>query len=193
MAVYGLEGEIDVDVTINENTPCTPNSYYGKSKLAAENEINKLTDNNFSIAIVRSPMVYGPNCPGNYRLLRKFARMIRIFPDIKNQRSMIFINNLTEFLRLLIDHQDKGLFFPQNKEYVETITMAKLIAFFYGKKIILSKILGWLMKAGKNKLEIANKIFGNLSYNQKLSKHYDWSYCKVGFEESIELTEKNTV
>jgi len=193
MAVYGLEGKIDEDVTINENTPSNPNTYYGRSKLEAENEINKLGDNHFSIAVIRSPMVYGPNCPGNYSFLRKYIKSVRIFPDVKNQRSMIFINNLTEFIRLLIDHQDKGLFFPQNREYVNTLTMTKLIALFYGKKVFVSKTLGSLVKAVKNRFTIVNKIFGNLTYDKKLSQHYDWSYCKVGFEESIEFTEKNMV
>jgi nucleoside-diphosphate-sugar epimerase len=193
MAVYGLEGKIEEQVIINKNTPCNPNSFYGNSKLEAENEINKLGDYHFSIAIIRAPMVYGPNCPGNYKFLRKYARRIRILPDLKNQRSMIFINNLVEFIRLLIDHQDKGLFFPQNKEYVDTLNMAKIIAHFYGKKIFISKALGGLLRAGKNMFPIVNKIFGNLTYNKNLSQHYDWNYCKVGFEESIELTEKNKV
>lgn len=193
MAIYGQEGKIGENVTIDDATLCIPNSFYGSSKLEAENEINKLGDNNFSIAIIRAPMVYGPNCLGNYRSLRKFVKTIRILPDLKNQRSMIFINNLVEFIRLLIDHQDKGLFFPQNKEYVDTLNMAEIIAHFYGKKILKSKALGGLLRAGKNTFPMVNKIFGNLIYDKNLSQHYNWNYCKVGFEESIELTEKNMV
>lgn len=193
MAVYGLEGKIDEQVIINKNTPCNPNSFYGQSKLEAENRIMELGDSRFSVAIIRAPMVYGPNCPGNYRFLRKYAKRIRILPDLKNQRSMIFINNLTEFIRLLVNKQDRGLFFPQNKEYVDTLTMAKLIALFYGKKIFISKALGGLMRMGKNIFPIVNKIFGNLTYDKNLSQHYDWEYCKVRFEDSIELTEKYMV
>jgi nucleoside-diphosphate-sugar epimerase len=193
MAVYGLEGKIEEQVIINKNTPCNPNSFYGRSKLEAENEINKLGDNHFSIAIIRAPMVYGPNCPGNYRFLRKYVRMIRILPDIKNQRSMIFINNLTEFIRLLIGQQDRGLFFPQNKDYVDSLNMAEIIAHFYGKKILISKTLSGLLRAGRNTFPIVNKIFDNLTYDKNISQHYDWNYCEVGFEESIELTEKNMV
>jgi len=193
MAVYGLEGKIGENVTIDEATPYIPNSFYGNSKLEAENEINKLGDNRFSIAIIRAPMVYGPNCPGNYRLLRKYVKTIRILPHLKNQRSMIFINNLTEFIRLLIDQQDRGLFFPQNKDYIDTLNMAEIIARFYGKKILISRSLSGLLRAGRNTFTIVNKIFGNLTYDKNLSKHYDWNYCKVGFEESIELTEKNMV
>ena len=193
MTVYGLEGKIDELVIINKNTPCNPNSFYGKSKLEAENRIMELGDSRFSVAIIRAPMVYGPNCPGNYRFLRKYARMIRVLPDLKNQRSMIFIDNLTEFIRLLIDKQDRGLFFPQNKEYVDTLNMAKIIAHFYGKKILISKTLSGLMRAGRNTFPIVNKIFGNLTYDKNLSQHYDWEYCKVGFEDSIELTEKYMV
>jgi len=193
MAVYGIEGKIAKQFVIDKSTPCNPNSFYGISKLEAENKIVELGDNHFSIAIIRAPMVYSPNCPGNYGLFRKYVRMIRILPDIKNQRSMIFINNLTEFIRLLIDQQDRGLFFPQNKDYVDTLNMAEIIAHFYGKKILISKNLGGLLRAGRNTFPIVNKIFGNLTYDKNLSQHYDWNYCKVGFEESIELTEKNMV
>ena len=193
MAVYGIEGKIAKQFVIDKSTPCNPNSFYGISKLEAENKIVELGDNHFSIAIIRAPMVYGPNCPGNYRFLRKYVKTIRILPHLKNQRSMIFINNFTEFIRLLIDQQDRGLFFPQNKDYVDTLNMAEIIAHFYGKKILISKNLGGLLRAGRNTFTIVNKIFGNLTYDKNLSKHYDWNYCKVGFEESIELTEKNMV
>ena len=44
--------KIEEQVIINKNTPCNPNSFMERSKLEAENEINKLGDNHFSIAII---------------------------------------------------------------------------------------------------------------------------------------------
>ena len=61
------------------------------------------------------------------------------------------------------------------------------------RKYLYQEALGGLMRMGKNIFPVVNKIFGNLTYNKNLSQHYDWNYCKVGFEESIELTEKNKV
>ena len=66
---------------------------------------------------------------------QKLAQKLPVFPDIDNQRSMLHIDNLCEFIRLMIDNEESGLFFPQNREYVKTSEMVKLIAEVHGKKI----------------------------------------------------------
>jgi nucleoside-diphosphate-sugar epimerase len=118
MSVYGIEKGV-----IEKNTPLKPNSAYGKSKIEAEELINKLEDNSFTVATLRPPMVYGKGCRGNYPRLAKFALKTPIFPQIDNKRSMIYIDNLSEFVKQLIDNQSGGLFFPQNAEYVNTSEM----------------------------------------------------------------------
>ena len=59
---------------------------------------------------------------------------------------MIYIDNLCEFVRLLIDNGSRGLFFPQNDEYVNTSEMVKLIAEVHGKKIILTKLFNPILR-----------------------------------------------
>src|SRR5690606_35899420 len=120
----------------------TPSSFYGKSKLEAENLIFGLQDSKFTISIVRPPMIYGPNCPGNYSKLRKLAINWSLFPDIQNERSMIFIDNLCIVLEKLISSSTPGIFLPQNTEFVSTSEMIRLIAEQHGKKTIFSKVLG---------------------------------------------------
>ncbi|MGB4351276.1 MAG: NAD-dependent epimerase/dehydratase family protein, partial [Tissierellaceae bacterium] len=120
MSVYGLESGV-----IDEYTPLKPKSNYGKSKLQAEELIKPLEDDSFKIAILRPPMVYGKGCKGNYPRLAKLAKITPIFPDIDNKRSMIYIDNLSEFVRLLIDDYSSGLFLPQNSEYVKTSEMVR--------------------------------------------------------------------
>ena len=71
-------------------------------------------------------MVYGKSCKGNYQRLAKLAVKTPIFPDIENKRSMVYIDNLCEFVRL-IDDCGAGLYFPQNEEYVKTSDMVRLM------------------------------------------------------------------
>lgn len=190
ISVYGLDGLFREKQEINRSTPCCPTSFYGKSKLEAEILLNKINDENFKIVIVRAPMIYGPHCPGNYSRLRKLAFYTPIFPSIFNERSMIFIDNLSEFLRLIIEEQCQGLFFPQNKDYVNTSQLVKLISNENSKKILLSKSLGGIVKLiGYNK--IAKKLFGNLVINQSLSEYKQFSYCIVDLPKSISISEKN--
>ncbi len=141
MSVYGVDNGV-----INKNTPLNPKSNYGKSKLQAEKLIKPLCDDNFKVAILRPPMVYGKGCKGNYPKLAKLAVKIPVFPYVDNRRSMIYIDNLCEFVRLLIDNGSRGLFFPQNDEYVNTSEMVKLIAEVHGKKIILTKLFNPILR-----------------------------------------------
>ncbi|AZR73932.1 UDP-glucose 4-epimerase [Anoxybacter fermentans] len=190
MSVYGLNGKIGEDVVVTKNTQCNPNTFYGKSKLEAENELKKIEDEHFRIVIIRAPMVYGPNCPGNYTRLKKLVMKIPVFPLVNNKRSMIFIDNLSEFIRLLIDNQDRGLFFPQNKEYVNTSELVKLIAKENSKNIYLSRVLAFGIKLFGRRVKVLNKVFGNLVFDLDLSSYEDFKYCVADLKKSLEICEK---
>lgn len=185
--VYGEMKENNGIIT--KDTIPNPNNFYGKSKLEAEKGIEPLQSEHFKIAIIRPPMIYGKGSKGNYPKLAKLARITPIFPDYDNKRSMIHIDNLTEFIRLIIDNEESGLFFPQNSEYVKTSEMVKLIAEVHGRKLKLVELFNPIIKRIKNKINILNKIFGNLSYDKKISK-YKEDYNLRNFKESIYLTEK---
>ncbi|WP_342602396.1 NAD-dependent epimerase/dehydratase family protein [Peribacillus sp. FSL E2-0159] len=193
LSVYGIEGKMNQKVIINNSTPCIPNSLYGKSKLEAEIALNELNDLQFKVAIIRAPMIYGPKCPGNYVRLRKLAIKVPIFPLVNNLRSMIFIDNLSEFIKILIEKQDSGLFFPQNKELVNTSTMVKLIAQENSRKIYLSVILGISIKLIGNRIKLLNKVFGSLIIDPSLSNYKNLSYSVVNLKNSIENSEQNKV
>lgn len=180
MSVYGLENGI-----INQHTPLKPNNAYGKSKLEAEELINALADESFGVATVRPPMVYGKGCRGNYPKLAELALKVPIFPNVDNQRSMIYIDNLSEFVKQLIDYSRSGLFLPQNAEYVNTSEMVKLIAVTHEKKVMLTRLLTPLIKLMR--ISIVNKVFGNLIYDVSIVDKVDL----ISFKESIEMTEKN--
>ena len=182
MSVYGIEeGEIDL------STEPHPTSSYGKSKFEAEKHIQALSCDSFEVAILRPPMVYGKGCKGNYPLLAKFIKLSPVFPLVDNLRSMIYIDNLCEFIRLLVNTGNGGLYFPQNKEYVCISDMAKEISKAHKKKIIFIKWLTPLMKITHYKS--INTRFANLTYNMSISEA-DFKYCIVDFKTSIKMTEK---
>jgi UDP-glucose 4-epimerase len=190
MSVYGLEGKIGEEVVITKDTRCIPTTLYGKSKLEAENKLKKLEDEQFCIAIIRAPMVYGPNCPGNYTRLKKLVMKTRVFPMVNNKRSMIFIDNLCEFIRLLIDNREHGLFFPQNKEYVNTSELVRLITKENSKNIYFSRILTYGINLFGKRVSVLNKVFGNLVYDLDLSSYKDFEYNVADLEKSIKICEK---
>ncbi|WP_340002307.1 NAD-dependent epimerase/dehydratase family protein [Oceanobacillus sp. FSL K6-0127] len=181
MSVYGTENAV-----IDKSTPLTPKSNYGKSKLQAEELIGALNEEKYKVAILRPPMIYGANCKGNYTKLAGIAKKSPIFPDIKNKRSMIYVDNLSEFIRLLIDNYNSGLFFPQNSEYVETKEMVSLIAKTHGKNIKLIKLFNPIISMLK--ISTVNKAFGNLIYEKNMSE-YKSNYNIASFNKSIKLTE----
>lgn len=159
MSVYGIDTGI-----ITKDTPLDPNTNYGKSKLEAEKLIRSLEDDTFKVAILRPPMVYGKGCPGNYPKLARLAVTVSFFPDIDNRRSMIYIDNLCDFIRMVIEDCKDGIFVPQNSEYVKTSEMVSLIAQAHGKKIRLTKIFNPLIRVLN--INIINKIFGDLVYEE---------------------------
>jgi len=151
MSVYGMETGI-----INRDTIPKPKNFYGKSKLEAEKLIEHLNDQTFKVAILRPPMVYGKGCKGNYPKLAKLGKITPLFPDIDNKRSMIYVDNLSKFLKVIIDDNQSGLFFSQNNEYVKTSELVKLIAKYNNKKIRLTKLF--------------NPIINSLKFNSTVKK-----------------------
>lgn len=166
MAVYGEDGKIGKSVIITRETKPNPNNFYGQSKLEAECELKKLSNKDFNVLVLRPPMIYGPNCPGNYTTLKKFAEITPVFPLIENQRSMLHIDKLCVDIKTYIDTKEHGLFFPQDNEYVRTSSLVKNLAEESGKKIYLSKTLGSIINIFGKNVKIVNKVFGNLVYEK---------------------------
>jgi UDP-glucose 4-epimerase len=177
MSVYGIEkGEIDL------NTKIKPRSFYGKSKYEGEKLIYSLENQLFKISVLRPPMIYGIKCKGNFTKLEKVALNSPIFPSIKNRRSMIYIDNFCQFVKVVIDNRLEGLFFPQNPEYVSTSMMVQLISSANGKKILFTKIFNFLINL--TKVGVVNKVFGDLFYDQKMS-NINYNYKLFNLDQSI--------
>jgi UDP-glucose 4-epimerase len=173
---------------IDRNTVPTPSNFYGNSKLQAEEGIKDLESDDFKIVVLRPPMIYGKGSKGNYPRLANMAKKIPVFPDIDNERSMLHIDNLCEFIKVMIDYEESGVYFPQNKEYVKTSELVKTIAEVHGKKIWMISWMNWLIRMIFG-IGIVNKVFGNLVYEKSMSDYDKANYRIRTFKESIELTE----
>ncbi|MBE5959633.1 MAG: NAD-dependent epimerase/dehydratase family protein [Lachnospiraceae bacterium] len=190
--IYGESAPYGVKKVITAETSPAPANYYGDSKWQADKGIQELENQNFKVCILRPPMIYGRNSKGNYPLLSKIARKMPVFPDVENERSMLYIENLCEFLCQIIMRGKRGIFWPQNAEYTKTSDMVKMISNVLGHRIFVTKALNWTVAFASHfpgkVSQITNKAFGNLSYDQKMSQ-YDFVYQCVDLNTSIERTE----
>lgn len=152
-------------------------------------KLQSLIDEKFKVVILRPPMIYGKESKGNYPILAKIARKTPVFPDINNQRSMLHKDNLCEFVRLMIENSESGVFFPQNSEYVKTSDFVQQIAAIHGKKIYLTRCFNPILKLMGRFTGIVNKAFGNFVFEKSMSVYDKGDYQIRDFAESIKLTE----
>lgn len=189
--VYGDSAPIGEYKMITKETIPRPTNFYGDSKLQAEKGLLLLSDDNFKVVILRPPMIYGNACRGNYPILAKLAIRVLIFPDVDNQRSMLYIGNLIEFVRLMIENEEEGIFWPQNSEYTKTSNVVKEIAEAHGKKVHLVRGFSLVLRYLSYVTKKINKVFGNLSYDMAMSE-YKVNYRKYSLKESIKLSENKS-
>ena len=134
-------------------------------------------------------MIYGKNSKGNYPTLSKLAQKLPFFPKVDNCRSMLYIGNLVEFVHLMIQNEESGVFFPQNAEYSNTSELVKAIAEAHGKHIVLVRGTSWALKLLSNTTGLVNKAFGSMAYDMSMSE-YKSNYRLYSLTESIRLTEE---
>lgn len=186
--VYGDSSPIGQKRMITKDTPVSPANCYGDSKVRAEKGLRKLEDESFKVVILRPPMIYGKGSKGNYPLMSKLAQKVPVFPYVDNCRSMLYIENLMEFVRLMIENEEHGTFWPQNAEYSNTSELVRMIGKAHGKKIVLLSGCTIPLKVMGLATGLVDKAFGNLAYDQKISV-YKEEYRKYSLKESIRRTE----
>ncbi len=186
--VYGNSAPIGKKKCIKRDTPVSPANCYGDSKVRAESGLRKLEDDDFKVVILRPPMIYGKGSKGNYPLMSKLAQKMPVFPYVKNYRSMLYVENLAEFVRLMIKNEEHGTFWPQNREYSNTSVIVKMIGEVHGRKVRLVKGFEWSLKLLGLFTSLVDKAFGNLYYDRYISQ-YKENYMVYTLRESIIRTE----
>lgn len=181
--VFRESKSLRANVVTPETEP-EPNGFYGDSKLQAEVGLHELEDSGFKVAILRPPMIYGPNCKGNFMRLAKLATVTPFFPAFHNKRSMLFIDNLSEFVKQVILRGLSGTFYPQNKELADTVEIVKAFAELNNHKIRIWKFLKVFVYIGSPFINSLNKMFADFYYIPEMSQ-YDFDYQLVGEKESF--------
>jgi len=181
--VFHESQSLKAEMLTKDTKPC-PNGFYGDSKLQAELGIKPLEDENFKVSILRPCMIYGPNAKGNFPRLAKLATKVPVFPEWHNKRSMLYIDNLAEFVKQAIDRELEGTFYPQNKEQADTVEIIRYFAKAAGHKVWITKLFNPCVWLGSFVLQPINKMFGTYYYDPEMSK-YDFDYQLVSFEESL--------
>lgn len=193
--VFHESQSLKAEVLTAETKP-VPNGFYGNSKLQAENGLWNLVKNQkenstrsqggnqMKICILRPCMIYGPNAKGNFSRLAKLACKTPVFPEWHNKRSMLYIDNLAEFVKQAIERELEGTFYPQNRELADTVEIVRYFAKEAGHKIWIAKLLNPFVWMGSLVLQPINKMFATYYYNPKMSK-MEFDYQLVSFEESL--------
>lgn len=203
--VFHESKSLKTEVLTKETKP-NPNGFYGDSKLQAEiglwnlvskdpSTFNPSTLNpqpstvnpqpsTMKICILRPCMIYGPNAKGNFPRLAKLATKVPVFPVWHNKRSMLYIDNLAEFVKQAIERQLEGTFYPQNREQADTVEIIRYFAKAAGHKVWITKLFNPFVWLGSFVLQPINKMFATYYYDPEMSK-MDFDYQLVSFEESL--------
>lgn len=192
MIVYGDSAPYGQQKVIDETTVPKPANFYGDSKIQADVAVRELADDTYKVIVLRPPMIYGKDSKGNYRTLAKLAKKLPIFPDVDNERSMLYIENLCEFLcqvmLLKSYHRNSVVLLPQNGEWTKTSDMVKMIAKASGKKITELQCLApavWIGSKMPGKIGgLVNKAFGNNCYEFEASFYSGLKYQNTTVKQS---------
>lgn len=188
MIVYGQAAEGGKTRIITPDTMPSPENAYGLSKLEAENGLSELADSDFTVACLRVPTVYGRGCKGAYSALSRHGDKLIMFPKCSGMRSVIYIENLIEFIKHIIADRAGGIFFPQDGEYVSTSDFVREIRAARGKRTFISGIFAPVIRLTA-KTNAGRKIFGGIVYEKGMSE-YPKDYRKFALKEAVRRTEE---
>lgn len=197
MIIYGDSAPYGKKKIVEGHTVPNPANFYGDSKLQADVAVRTLADDHFKVLVIRPPMIYGKSSKGNYPVLAKLAKKVPVFPKVDNERSMLYIENLCEFLCQIMLIKEIGenavVLMPQNAEWTNTCEMVKMIASVSRKKIVEMKIFNPAVAIGgkaPGKIGgLVNKAFGNSCYAHNVSVYSGIDYQVNTLTESIKKTE----
>ncbi|MBF2758606.1 NAD-dependent epimerase/dehydratase family protein [Staphylococcus haemolyticus] len=167
MAVYGKDGEMEYIDEIKNPSDIHPITNYGISKAKAEEKLLKMNDEDFKIVIVRPPMIYGENSPGNFSRLKNVAKILPVIPKINNKRSALYIKHLESYIKQLIDRDYQGIYHPKDSFNFDTTEVITEIRNSLKKKTILFPIPKFIYPY-LSKVKIISKLYGNLIYGNDL-------------------------
>ena len=159
----------------NESTEFSeikPDDSYGISKAEAEKILLKLQDRTFNVTILRIPLVFGPNPKGNIKLLLALTDKFKFIPlnGIKNRRSILSVNNLSEIIKQIIEKKIYGVFIPSDLRPISTTEIMNYLIKARKRKVLffkLPKFIKHVMRLFFKGIYI--RVFGDLYFNNSAS------------------------
>jgi len=157
----------------DENSACFPDDDYGKSKYEAEIGLKKLDNENFTVSIIRTPLVYGVGVKANMHRLIKLVDYCPVLPfgSVENKRNFTYIENLVGFIDCIIEKKASGIFITTDDKAMSTTDLVNQLARNLNRKSILFKLPGIIIKIGYFlKPEIFKGLFGSLEVDNEKTK-----------------------
>lgn len=178
LSTIGVNGSDTKDNEFSELSEVNPYNQYALSKYEAELGLKRLSNKyNFELVIIRPPLVYGKNPPGNFAKLLKLSltKFPMPFGLVNNSRSYISVENLCSFIVLSLEHVKAAneLFLLSDDEKYSTKNLIKEVwklnnikSFMVPVPVFLFKVLFKIL--GKN--SISTQLFGNLEIDSSKAR-----------------------
>lgn len=150
----------------NEFSECHPEDYYGKSKYEAELALLGISDENFIVSIIRTPVVYGFGMKANMMKLVKLVKSSPVLPfaAVNNTRHYTYIENLIGLIDRIISLKKQGVFIAMDDDAVSTTALVKAIKDATGSRVMLFKLPGLMLRLLKwISPGIAARLFGSFN------------------------------
>jgi nucleoside-diphosphate-sugar epimerase len=144
----------------------SPIDAYGQSKFEAEQVLKQVAaETGMELVIIRPPLVYGPGVKANFNSLLKLSAASPLLPfgAVNNQRSMIYLGNLVDFIIKCIDHPKAG-----NQTFLisdgEDLSLTVLIRNIH--QVMCSS--SWLVPVSINLFKLGGKLTGKSAIIDRL-------------------------
>jgi len=171
MSTVKVYGEETSDI-YTEKSNCLPEDDYGKSKLKAEHELQKIEDDNFKVSIIRTPIVYGYGVKANIKNLISLINKVPVLPfsNIKNKRSMVYIGNLCHLINAIIIKVKSDIFLASDDQVLSTTILVELISKELNKRTILIKIPFFSVLLKQVKPSFYKRLYKSLEVDNTITK-----------------------
>jgi len=178
----GVNGGETVQPFTAVDTPA-PQEPYAVSKLEAEQELLELSqESGMEVVIVRPPLVYGPNAPGNFGRLVSAVRRGMPLPlgAVHNRRTLVALDNLVDLIMHCMEHPAAAneVFLAGDSEDLSTTELLRRLGNALGRPARLLPVPVPWMEWGAGLLgrrSTVRKICGNLQVDIcKARELLDW-------------------
>ena len=150
--------------SVGLSTPERPDTAYGRAKLEAEERLRAIESPDFTVTILRPPLVYGPGVKGNLAKLMRAAHLWPVCPlgVPDNQRSLLHVDNLASLILHLAAGRISGTFCPSDEVPYSTLEILERIASWmprHGRVIAMPLAAQWI--AQRVAPGAARRLFGS--------------------------------